>query len=251
MRRLLIICALLAAPLTVMAQPASVVQQFDRGTAALTDGHFQEALEAFQQVEAAGWGSAELYYNTGLAHYRMDHLGQAIRYLEKARYLDDDNERILHSLSVAERRRTDRFSQLPAPFWKNVQAWLVKVVPIRPAFLIGLLAWFGFVAGWTWSQLSGGDTALHHRLRQAAAITGAVFLIHALASSIWPAHPDRSVILVPSVVMHEQANDDAAPVLTVHEGLVVERRSESTEWTFIEVPNGTRGWVHTRTLGDI
>lgn len=251
MRLLFVILALLTGPLVARAQPASVVQEFDRGTAALIDGQFRESLEAFEQVEADGWGSAELYYNIGLAHYRLDHLGEAIRYLEKARHLDDDDERILHSLSVAERRRTDRFSQLPNPFWKNVQAWLVKLIPIRPAFLIGLLAWFGFVAGWTWSQLTGADSPLLRRLRQAAAVLGAVFLVHALASSRWPAHPDRSVILAPSVVMYEQANDEAAPVLTVHEGLVVERRSESTEWTFIEVPNGTRGWVHTRTLGDI
>jgi tetratricopeptide (TPR) repeat protein len=233
------------------AQPADIVQTFDRGTTALTDGRFSAAMDDFRAVEAAGWGSAALYYNMGLTWYRMDRLGEAIQYLEKARRLDDEDPRIRHSLSVAERRRTDRFSQLPDPFWRTAQAFTTRILPVRLAFGLGLLAWLGFGALWTWQLVSGVREVWIRRIRQASLVLGLALLIHALLTSMSPPQPPRSVILDPSVVIREQASDQAADVLTIHEGLVVDVRSIAGEWTLVEVPNGTRGWIPTQTLGAI
>lgn len=233
------------------AQPADIVQAFDRGTMALTDGRFAAAMDEFRTVETAGWGSAALYYNMGLTFYRMDRLGEAIQYLEKAHRLDDDDPRIRHSLSIAERRRTDRFSQLPDPFWRTAQAFVNRVIPLRLALGLGLLAWLGFGGIWTWQLVSGTREPWIRRIRQASLVLGLALLTHALLSSISPAEKPRSVILDPVVVLREQASAQATEVLTLHEGLVVDVRSDAGEWTLVEVPNGTRGWIPSRTLGAI
>ncbi|MDA0378179.1 MAG: tetratricopeptide repeat protein [Bacteroidetes bacterium] len=246
---LFLLCAVLA--IGSAAQPAEIVQTFDRGTSALLDGRFSEALDAFHSVETAGWGSGALFYNMGMTYYRMDRLGEAIQYLEKARKLEADDPRIQHSLSVAERRRTDRFSQLPDPFWRTAQSWMTGVIPIRWAFGLGMLAWLGFGGLWTWQLTTGIRTPWIRRIRQASLLMGCLLLVHALASSISPAEPPRSVILDPVVTLREQATEQANDVLTVHEGLVVDVRSEAGEWALVEVPNGTRGWIPSRSLGTI
>ncbi len=233
------------------SQDTAVIREFDEGTAALVDGRFHDALRAFESVESTGWASDALFYNMGLAHYRLDHLGQAIRYLEKAKWLNEDDERVLHSLNVAQSRQTDRFSTLPDPVWKNIQQWLVDTVPVRVAFLIGILCWFGFVGGWTVKTLAHHDSEWLRRGRWIALVLGLALIVHALASSVWPAYPDRAVVLSDQLTLHEQASSDAAEVIQVHEGLVVEVRAASPDWSFVEIPNGTRGWVPTPTLGDI
>lgn len=251
MRTLSIILVVLLLALPSRGQDAGSVRLFDEGTAALIDGRFHDALRAFESVETAGWASDGLYYNMSMAHYRLDNLGQAIRYLEKARQLNEDDPRILHSLSIATQRQTDRFSTLPDPFWKSAQAWLVDVFPIRIAFLIGLLCWFGFVGAWLARTTIQVDGQWLRRGRNAALALGMTLMLHALASSIWPPHPDRSVVLSESLTLREQASPDAADVIAVHEGLIVDILADAPEWRLVEIPNGTRGWVPASSLGDI
>jgi len=240
---------LLAAP--SRSQDAEVMSQFDAGTAALVDGRFQDALRTFHPIEETGWASDALYYNMGLAYYRLDELGQAIRYLEKARLLNEEDPRIAHSLTVAQRRLTDRFSTLPNPFWKTTQQWLVDTLPLRTAFLIGTLCWILFVGGWIGKVLWAIDGEWPQRARQSLLILGVVLMTHALALSIWPAFPDRSVVLEDQLQLLEQASSDAESVVEVHEGLIVEIRAEATNWKLVEIPNGTRGWVPAAALGEI
>ena len=85
---------LLGATYSARAQDVDAVRLFDEGTAALMDGQFQDALRSFTAAEQSGWASGALFYNTGLAYYRLDELGQAIRYLEKARLLNPEDPRI-------------------------------------------------------------------------------------------------------------------------------------------------------------
>lgn len=251
MIRFLVIAVLLAVAPLSRAQDAAAVRTFDEGTAALIDGRFHDALRAFETVETTGWESDGLYYNMALAHYRLDHLGQAIRYLEKARALNEDDPRILHSLAIAGQRQADRFSTLPDPFWQSAQAWLVDTMPVRVAFLLGLLCWFGFVAAWLARTVVGMDGDWWKRGRNAALVVGLVLIVHALASSIWPPHPDRSVVLSGTLALREQASPEAAEVVEVHEGLIVEVRASAPDWQLVEIPNGTRGWVPAASLGDI
>jgi tetratricopeptide (TPR) repeat protein len=235
----------------VRAQDAEAVRLFDEGTAALIDGRFQDALRLFEPVEKSGWASDALYYNIGLAYYRLDELGQAIRYLEKARLLNQENPRTQHSLAVAQRRQVDRFSKLPKPFWKDAQQWLVATLPLGVAFLIGIACWLVFTAGWVAKAVFAVEGEWYRRGRQTALIVGLVLMTYALSSSLWPAFPDRSVVLEERLELREQASEQADSVVEVHEGLIVEVRASATNWQLVEIPNGTRGWVPSTSLGDI
>jgi len=250
MRSAIIIVMLLAAPLS-RAQDAASLQRFDEGTTALIEGRFQDALGAFETIQRSGWESDALYYNMALAHYRLDNLGQAIRFLEKARQLNEDDPRILHSLAIAGQRQADRFSTLPDPFWLSARAWLTDQVPIRTAFLIGILCWFGFAAAWLANVVGGVNGPGWQRGRSVGFVLGLVLITHAFASSIWPPHPDRHVILADVSQLREQASLEAAEVVEVHEGLIVDVRASAPAWYLVEIPNGTRGWVPSADLGDI
>lgn len=251
MIRILVIAVFMGiAPLS-RAQDATSVQTFDEGTAALIDGRFHDALRAFESIETSGWESSGLYYNMALVHYRLDHLGQAIRYLEKARALNEDDPRILHSLAIAGQRQADRFSTLPDPFWLRARAGLVEWIPVGTAFFLGLVCWFGFVGAWLAGTVADMDGTWWRRGRNAALTIGLVLIVHALAASIWPPHPDRSVVLTERLVLREQANSDAPEVIEVHEGLVLKVHAKTADWRLVEIPNGTRGWVLRSALGDI
>ena len=251
MIRILVIAVFMGIAPFSRAQDATSVQTFDEGTATLVDGRFHDALRAFESVEAGGWESDGLYYNMALAHYRLDHLGQAIRYLEKARQLNEADPRILHSLGIARQRQVDRFSTLPDHFWLSARAWLVEWIPVGTAFFLGLMCWLSFVGAWLARTVADTDGTWIRRSRTTAFVAGVVLIVHALTSSMWPPHPERSVVLTERLVLREQANSDAPKVIEVHEGLVLEIQAKTADWRLVEIPNGTRGWVSQSALGDI
>lgn len=246
---IILLCLLISG--TALAQEEEVLQHFDAGTAMLIDGQFSDALAQFELAEAMGWSSTELFYNMALTHHRMDRLGEAIRYLEKARHLSPDDAKVLHSLSVMTSRRVDSFSELPEPFWRKAHAWTVRAFPITPSFWIGLLAYLTLIGLLVVKHILFLEGEWFRRSRALAAVIGGALIVHALASSAWPPFDERAVILVDSISLLEQPDSLGTEVLEVHEGLIVKKGNRTSEWTFVQIPNGGRGWVPSASLGDI
>jgi len=252
MKRSLLIASLLVISFSsARAQSPEALQLFDQGAAHLLEGRFQDALQAFEQVEASGWQSAGLYYNMGLAHYRMDALGQSIRFLERASALNDEDPRIQHSLGIARARQVDSFSTLPDPFWRTTHQFTARVIPVGPAFLLGALLWLGFFGLLIHASMMGDQGDWHRRARQVCGIAGGLLLVHALGTSAFPPYDERAVILEQAVQLREQADPDAESVMQIHEGLVVETGPTAQGWVRVQIPNGTRGWVPAESIGTI
>ena len=86
------------------AQPDRLDRSFERATAAYRQGQYARAVERYRGILDSGYASGALYYNLGNAYVRLDRLGPAIRYYEKARRLWPDDPRLRHNLEQARRR---------------------------------------------------------------------------------------------------------------------------------------------------
>lgn len=239
------------APVPLAGQMEQAVRLFDEGNIRLLDGIFVDALSSYEGAESTGWASVELFYNMGLVHHRLDNLGQSIRYLEKAKLLDPEDRKVLHALNVARNRQADRFSQLPVPFWKKLHIFSMRTIPVPVAFWLGTLAWIILVALLTAKLLLGYDSEWWRRARLVAGILAGVFILYAFSSSAWPPYKQQAVILLEEVRMREQADGNAEEILALHEGLLVTIRTRAADWSLVQIPNGTRGWIPSSTMADI
>ena len=125
-------------PVDCFSQDGGAVRAFDEGTRLLNSGDFTGAVGAFDRAESLGYGSSALFHNRGIAHYRLDELGRAIQYLEKARFLSKSDATIHHSLDIVSSRMIDSYSQLPVPVWTRFQRTILNVVPIAVLMYLGL-----------------------------------------------------------------------------------------------------------------
>jgi len=60
---------------STLAQISDATQAFDRGTQALHQGAYSEAVNFFEEAESLGLGSPGLFYNQAVAFYRLDQIG--------------------------------------------------------------------------------------------------------------------------------------------------------------------------------
>lgn len=224
---------------------------FAEGVALYEAGDFSGALEAFESSLAAGYASGALYYNMGNAYFRLDELGQAIRFYEKARRLRPDDEAVLHNLAVARSRTPDVYPALPQPAW--VSAWRSVVRTLGPLGLFGIgfglyLVAAALVGYRIWS---GRPSNLRRRVLIAAAFGATVCIAAALLASVGASRATQGVVLADSLPLREGPAPDAPSEAEVYEGLVVDLLDADGPWVYVRLPNGATGWITAESVAEV
>lgn len=219
------------------------MQAFDAGNERYRTGDYAGALTSYEEALAGGYASGALFYNMGNAHYRLDQLGAAVLYYEKARLLTPENPELLHNLEILNAKTIDQFTQLPQPVWvtwwhnmlaRNGGQWL---------FWVGMLFYLLAVGVIIYRMRLGGSNPWIRRLRAVTILLGCVFLFAAFAASMQSVESSRAVIMADRVEVREQPDDAGITEIAIHEGLVVDVLQQSEGWVEIRLPNGARGWV--------
>jgi tetratricopeptide (TPR) repeat protein len=229
------------------AQADSVATRFERATAAYQQGRFEEAVAQYRVILADGRASGALYYNLANAYVRLDRLGQAIRYYEKARPLLGDDPRLDHSLEQARRRAGVYPDALPPQGLRSIVAgW-----PVQLLFVGGLL-----LLGAGLAVAVGRTTPRRHTPWRAPsvwgpALAGAGLLVAAFGASAGQARSARAVVVADRGPVHRSPDASAAPDTTLPEGVLLEVRERRGDWAAVRSAEGTMGWMPRRTLGDV
>ena len=235
----------------VKAQIAPAVQAFDQGNELYRAGKYQEAIDAYNKAIDEGYTSGALYYNMGNAHYRMDRLGEAIRYYEKARLLTPENEELLHNIKIAQTKTIDQFSKLPVPVWVSWWQSMTARTGGRWLFWTGLLFYVLAIGIVIYRMRTYSKNPWLRRARAASILLGIVLLSGAFVASIQSIETRQAVILVERTDLHEAPDAESMAELAIHEGLVVDVLQQRNNWTEIRLPNGAKGWVPAEVTGEI
>ncbi|MEX0822722.1 MAG: hypothetical protein WD021_11290 [Rhodothermales bacterium] len=239
---------LFAAP--VRAQGVDVADRhFDEGNRLFREGDFEAAVEQYRMAIEAGYGSGSLYYNMGNAYFRMDELGQSIRYYEKAaRWLPARTD-VAHNLSLARGQISDSFSRVPPPIWRTALERIGQVWSPAALFTVGLLLYLG-AAGALAMWIRRGRSAWLRRAAYGLGLPGVCFILLGLTASYDRVHTVRAVMLENRTTLLDRPNGGRTDV-QVHEGTVVKVVTQRAAWSEVQLPNGTTGWVLAGTYGTI
>jgi tetratricopeptide (TPR) repeat protein len=252
MRRLVFSLGLiLAAAVPAVGQVSSAVQAFDEGNRLYRDGRYADAIDAYETALARGYTSGALYYNLGNAHFRLDRIGQAIRYYEKSLRFIPDSPELRHGLDIARSRTVDQFSHVPRPAW--IEAWhtFTDRNAGRWLFAIGFVVYLAGIGLFTWQVLRPSTSPWWRRARALASLAALILLGAGLTASVQAARQQRAVLIASEAPLKMAPTPEAGTESTIHEGVVVDVLETSDGWSEISLPNGATGWVEAATLGDI
>lgn len=241
----------LAIPSNTAAQLTEAVRHFDEGNRLYLSGDYTGARAAYQSAEQTGFAAGALFHNMGNAYYRLDEIGQAIRYYHRTLRLMPDDPRVRHNLQIAQTRIVDRFSAVPEPVWQRYWKALVSGIGASGFFFSGLFFYLTAAVLFAYRFLSGVPNEWLRRARAITTGAGIVLLVAAFAASLSAGIEREAVILHDQATVFETPVADAEPVIDVHEGLVVEILDTQATRSKIRLPNGVTGWIETSAMAEI
>lgn len=234
-------------------QTLSLEALWGRANDSYAAGEYDVALADYEAILNQGKYSAVLYYNLANTYFKLDQLGKAILYYNRALRLSPTDEDIRHNLEYAEQMTKDSIEEIPefvlTTWMKAVRgvcsatAWtiisLIMLVLSLSMALVYLLA----------HRLSLRKTGFYVMV-----VAGLLFIVTTLfaLSEREQVVDSREAIVMNSAVSIKSSPDRAAVELFVlHEGTKVYIGSEMAGWAEVRIADGRKGWIETNRIEKI
>jgi tetratricopeptide (TPR) repeat protein len=236
----LVLCAGSALP--AIAQSNA---EFAKANQEYAQGHFKEAIAAYEALVRAGQWNANLFYDLGNAHFRTRDFGRAILNYERALALDQRHPEATANLQIA--RDESRALELqPTRLERYFQFASINQYSTAAAvaFWLGI---FGIVA------------LVFARRRSAALISLSILCLLVSAMAVLAVHTldngskGRALAIVTGndVQARLATADTANSVLALPPGSEIKILSTRGDWMYAALPNDLRGWIQTKNAEQV
>lgn len=253
MKRFLIYTILLFASVSAtMAQPTSA-ERWEMGNKAYMDGAYDKAVEEYSAILEGGEYSMELYYNLANAYFKMENIGKAILYYNKALRIAPSQEDVLHNLAIAETRTKDKITAVPEFFlhrWMRVvrnsvscNAW--GALSLLFFALILTFALLFLLASRLGVRKAGFYGALCSLLLFAATTAFAISSRNDILTE------DEAVVMSSAISVKSSPDRSATDLFVLHEGTKLRIVAEFDEWVEVVIADGKKGWTERKNIETI
>jgi len=239
---------------SLLGTPSAQADVFDaawnRGNDAYQTGNYAAARTAYEEIDRQGVVSSDLYYNLGVAHFRLGDLGRATWNFERTLELDpDDDDASFNLKQVRKLLALSSHDKIEggdvAPLWIRV---VTQVSPSMEAWVFVALYLLAFALLFLRLRASPGS-----RMGYTAgfAVTGLLALLAGvlLFGRVSLDQIPFGIVLPKSVDCKDGADSNYRTSFTLHAGLRVRIVDQDTQWVRIRLHNGLEGWVPENSVG--
>jgi len=224
---------------------AQAQADFAKANQAYAQGHFKEAIAAYETLVSARHWNANLFYDLGNAYFRTRDFGRAILNYERALALDQHHPEATANLQIA--RDESRALELqPTRLERYLQFASINQYSIAAevAFWLGI---FGIAA------------LMFARRRSAALVSLSILSLLVCAMAVWAIHTvdNGSKVRALAIVTGNDVQarlataDTANSVLALPAGSEIKILSTRGDWMYAALPNDLRGWIQTKNAKQV
>lgn len=218
---------------------------FNKATDHYNKGEYSMAIENYEEILESGEHSAELYFNLGNCHYKLNAIGPSIFYYEKALLLKPNDAEILNNLGYAQNMRLDAVEEMPktdiAQLYHDLvnvfsfDQWSYLAISLIILFVLAYLAYF----------------FLRFASQKRIAFIVSIFALTLGVLSILIAYlqyqdfknDNPAIIFSKEVKITSEPNTNSEAVFTLHEGTKVNVLDQLNDWKKIRIADGQTGWL--------
>ena len=241
---LLFLLVFLPANAFLSAEGDSTEDLFFKANQLYKNGRFQDAVDGYLRLIESGVHNGHIYYNLGNAYLRLDHLGRAILFYERARLLIPRDADLNFNLRYALDQTRDAIPVSQSVirqsfFWLNDLTfselfWSFAV--LNTAFFSILLTRLFYRAEWTYYLF------LILLIFTAVAACSSGLKWYELDTD------DRAVILNEEVNVRSGPDPQDTVLFKIHEGTMVHHERSEDGWVLVHLSEEKRGWVQAKDL---
>ena len=247
-KNIFILSILLLIPLLICAK------EYDLTLAnnAFQEQNYQKAEEEYMKVANEGVKNFELFYNLGNTYFKLNDLGNARLYYEKAAKFEPMNKELNENIAMLLASIKDK---------EDIQRSFVETIlrKVYFAFSINLLGvfvltFFILMMAFIVLLIMSRSAVLKRIVKIFLVILAVIFFLVTVTEVMRIRDfytDDSAVILDETVIAYSGPSDDFPQVFTIHDGLKVSIERFDNDWVLIKLPSGNGGWVLITTLGII
>ncbi|WP_034920191.1 tetratricopeptide repeat protein [Gillisia sp. CAL575] len=240
MKRILFLLLLICVPM--MGQNNAL---FEKANEAYNNGNYPEAVSRYTEVLKNGEESAELYFNLGNAHYKLNYIAESVYNFEKALLLDPTDKTIKNNLEFASNMVIDDIKVIPKSglsnfitnaisiFSFNGWAW-IAILGVVIFSVLFLLYYFSIASKWK---------RVFFTVAISAVIISFVSLIFAFYLSSVTQNKEFAIVFAEEVSVRNEPNLRGNELFLLHEGTKVQILNTFQNWVELELVNGSTGWM--------
>ena len=213
---------------------------------------YQEAIFTYKKVIDNGYEAAELYYNIGNAYFKINKLGYAILYYEKAKLLAPNNKKNNQNLKFAQSFINNDIKNIPEFFVKKA---VMQIIISKSSNFWAFLSIFLFIFGITFLILflffkKNQFKKLVFFIAILLLITSGSFVVFSYKMKKFSSE-NKQAIVVKNATMNSSPEFDSEDLYILPEGIKVSILNKSDDWYEIKLSNGKIGWLTTENIEKI
>ncbi len=194
----------------------------------------------------------ELFYNLGNTYFKLNDLGNARLYYEKAAKFEPLNQELNENITMLMANIKDK-EEVERSF---IETLLRKIYYTFSINLLGVFAviFFILMMAFIVFLIMSRSAVLKRIVKVFLVIFAVIFFLVTVTEvmRIRDFYADNNAVILDEVVIaYSGPNEDFPQVFTIHEGLKVSIERFDNEWVLIKLPSGNGGWVLNSALGII
>lgn len=214
---------------------------------------YNEALKAYQQIEAMDQESWALYYNMGNIHYKMNRVAPAIFYYEKALKLRPDQPDVRFNLEFANQMVLDNIEPLP----RNLGQRFMDAVILRLSYenwakiAVGLAFLFALLFLMYHFSYSTGKKRLFFITSIITVVLVTTSVFFAFRNQLYVKNNQEAIIFASEAEVMNAPTTTSEAYFELHEGTKVNVLESLDNWKKIRIADGKVGWIDEKHLKEI
>lgn len=236
---LLLLAGLLLAMTVLNPRVAVDITAVDAANQLYAAGHYDEAIQIYEEQVARGVQDSALFFNLGNAYFQQGDVGRAVLNLERAAQLAPRDDDIAHNLTLVREQTTELFTEEPVgplAVLAGVTGWLTEnelaLLLLGTWFLLGfLLLARQYVQSTTANKVVQIGTVLALGL---LLIAGASLASRTFLEQTQP----EGVVITPTVAISHGPGTEFTTNLSLSSGTTVYVSETQGEWVRLATPEG-------------
>lgn len=231
--------------LLLVSNVASAQSVFDQGNDHYREGNYEDAIQSYESIIKDGKHSCDLYYNLANSYYKLEKVGPAIYYYEKALLISPNDKDIQNNLKFAKAKTIDEIKEVPkVGFEKLVQnltglfhfnTWSIFAICFSVLFFLLFLGYY----------FSGNSTS--KRMFFVGMFIVPVFMLISIFAAWFEHHifeqEQPAIVFAEVIEVKNEPRENATEAFTIHEGTKVFIIETLDHWHKIQLADESEGWI--------